>query len=419
MNPDGIVAVVGCYARLKPEEVADIGADIVLGNEDEGRLPELIIEAVETMASRSLSVSEGTEACDGNEPGARRGVGTEATYALGKSKPEFLDGAGTARAMGSRTRAMIKVEDGCDKYCAFCVIPYVRGSVRSVDADTVLDEARRLVAAGCKEIVLTGINMALYGSDFRDPDSSSLRKAEKRIACGAVSLNRKTLGNGDIDYLIGRINDIKGDFRIRMGSLEPTVIDAAYASRLLRFEKLCPALHLPLQSGSDRVLKAMGRAYTRESYMEMVEALRNLNPHFGISTDVIVGFPGETCEDFADSLSLVDKAAFLHVHVFPFSIREGTKAADMGGQIAPEMKSRRRDALIAAGEVSASCFIDRNLGKERVVLPEAVDNGTGLLEGLTDNGLRVFFKGSEELIGGFVKVRLCSYMDGRIGGVPV
>jgi threonylcarbamoyladenosine tRNA methylthiotransferase MtaB len=160
----------------------------------------------------------------------------------------------------------------------------------------------------------------------------------------------------------------------------------------------------------------MGRNYTRAGYMDLVAALRRSHPHFGISTDVIVGFPGETDEDFADTLNLVKSTAFLHVHVFPFSEREGTRAAGMSGQISPPIKSRRRDALISAGESASLDFINRNNGRECVVLPETFDENTGFLEGLTDNNLRARFLGNRELVGLFARIRLITWKNGKLFG---
>ena len=192
--------------------------------------------------------------------------------------------------MESRTRAYIKIEEGCNRFCSYCVIPYARGPVRSRSVAEIAEEARRLSDNGFREIILTGINTALYGSDFGGEGQLML---EDLLAC---------------------LENLDGDFRIRLSSLEPTVIDEKYVRKLFRFSRLCHSMHLSLQSGSSAVLASMNRRYDREGYLRIVEALREFDPYYGISTDIITGFPGETEDDFRDSLSLVEKAEFCKVH---------------------------------------------------------------------------------------------------------
>jgi threonylcarbamoyladenosine tRNA methylthiotransferase MtaB len=296
----------------------------------------------------------------------------------------------------------VKIEDGCDRGCAFCVIPLARGPVRSRPPDDILAEAESLIAGGYREIVLTGINMALYGSDF----------PAWRARAGAAA------GYG-IEFIVNQLNGLGGDFRIRLGSLEPTVIDAGCVKRLFPYDKLCHSLHLSMQSGSSKVLRDMGRRYDREGYASILAALRDFDPGYGVSTDVIAGFPGETEADFRESLSLVRQARLSHVHVFRYSSRDGTAAAAMGGQVPPAVKRERARRLAEAGAESARAFIEGELGAARRVLAEGLDPATGLMEGLTDNGIRVFFERAADSVGRFVNVWLEKQVEGGARGVVV
>ncbi|MDR1247184.1 MAG: tRNA (N(6)-L-threonylcarbamoyladenosine(37)-C(2))-methylthiotransferase MtaB [Clostridiales Family XIII bacterium] len=363
LNPDGIVAAIGCYAQMNPREVGAMPeVDIVLGSAEKGRLPELVA-AYEKDRKKRSDIRPFSSYFD--------------SLSLGPEK----------------TRAYIKIQDGCDRRCAYCVIPHARGSSRSRPADEIESEALALIRGGYKELVLTGINPALYGADY----------------------SQEGCDHG-VHTIVERLNALGGDFRIRLGSLEPTVVDARYVKRLFAYEKLCPSLHLSVQSGSSRVLSAMRRAYDREDYLDIIHTLRRHDPSYGVSTDIIAGFPGETDEDFADSLSLLGEVDFSRVHVFRFSKREATPAAAMPGQVSAALKAERAEQLISAGEYSAAAFLERELGTVKTVLPERVDSESGLLEGLTENGIRVYFAGEESLCGDFVRVRTSSPMkDGLFG----
>ncbi|MDR2088547.1 MAG: tRNA (N(6)-L-threonylcarbamoyladenosine(37)-C(2))-methylthiotransferase MtaB [Clostridiales Family XIII bacterium] len=364
-NPDGIVAVIGCYAQMNPREAAAMPeVDIVLGSAEKGRLPELVAAF----------------ARDGEKRAELRPFGAD------------FGPCGSIAGMESRTRAYIKIQDGCDRRCAYCVIPYARGPARSRPAEDIIAEARVLLENGYRELVLTGINTALYGAEA---ESASDR---------------------GVHTIVARLCALDGDFRIRLGSLEPTVIDARYVTRLFAYEKLCPSLHLSVQSGSTRVLAAMRRGYAREAYLELVRTLRERDPAYGVSTDIIAGFPGETEEDFNDSLRLLEEVDFSHVHVFRFSRRAGTAAASMPDRLPADVKAARAERLLRAGERSAAAFLRRNVGAVRSVLPERTDAETGLLEGLTENGIRVLFAGGAPLDGGFARVRLLAEEQGGLRG---
>jgi threonylcarbamoyladenosine tRNA methylthiotransferase MtaB len=367
LNPESIVAVIGCYAQMHPREVGAMPeVDIILGSAEKGRLPELVA-AFENDRERRTDIRPFGE------------------------RPDFGD-FGVAFGPASRTRAYIKIQDGCDRRCAYCVIPYARGPSRSRPAAEIVSEAEALIRRGYRELVLTGINPALYGAEAGD-----------RGDCG-------------VHTVVGLLNGIGGDFRIRLGSLEPAVVDARYVTRLFAYEKFCPSLHLSVQSGSTKVLAAMRRGYSRDGYLEIVRALRRHDPAYGLSTDIIAGFPGETEADFEDSLSLLGEVDFSHVHVFRFSGREGTAAASMPDQTPAALKGARAERLIRAGERSAAVFLGRESGSVRNVLPERVDPESGLLEGLTENGIRVYFEGDGALCGGFVRVRLSSPLKDGLRG---
>lgn len=367
VNPESIVAVTGCYAQIKPEEVAEIqGVDIVTGTNEKHTILEYVREHM-----GGIHVLEYEELTDFME---MKAVSTE------------------------RTRAYIKVQEGCNRFCSYCVIPYARGPVRSRPHDFIISEAKALIAAGYKEIVLTGINTALYED-----------------------------GDWDISQLIGAIDELEGDFRIRLSSLEPAVINAEYVKRLVPYRKLCHHLHMSAQSGSDSVLGAMNRPYDREGYMELVNTLKKFDPCYGISTDIIVGFPGERETDFEDSFHLVEECGFCKTHIFKYSKRPMTKAAEMKGQVSPQIKDRRAKMLEISAKRAATNFFAINLeaakgGRiERVLLEEIVEiAGERYAAGYTGNYIRTYIPVSQtgEEMNRFVSVSLVDFMrDGVMATV--
>ncbi len=346
-NPDAVIAVTGCYSQVEPEELwAMPEVDVVTGN---GEKPLLIGMVKEALANREriYKVLKYDELCEYND----RGI---------------------IMNMEGRTRAYIKIQEGCNRFCAYCLIPFARGQVRSRDPGEIEEEARTLIANGFREIVLTGINTALYGTEegFKE---------------------RYGVKEDGIESIIKSIDALPGDFRIRLSSLEPTVVNAEYVKRLLKYPKLCPHLHLSIQSGSDKIIKAMNRHYTRQDYLDIVKVLKDHDPGYGITTDIIVGFPGETDEDFGDSLRMVEEAGFLKVHVFKYSKRKGTKAAGMKEQVRGEVKNERSDLLMEAGEKAAAEFFAEESGRTRTALFEEVSED-GLLTGYTENYVRVYVK---------------------------
>lgn len=366
VNPDAVVAVTGCYAQVSPDEVSKIeGVNIVAGTNEKQNLLGYI-ESYKNHAEETQCHIKAYEELD--------------TY----------QSTGVITSMESRTRAYIKIQEGCNRFCSYCIIPYARGQVRSRDMAEIVSEARGLVERGFKEIILTGINTALYGED---------------------------LGDEGIAPLIKALNDLEGDFRIRLSSLEPTVINSDYVRSLMVYDKLCPHLHLSIQSGADHVLALMNRRYDRRAYLEIVKVLKDHDPLYGITTDIIVGFPGETESDFEDSIKLVEEAGLLKVHAFKYSKRKGTKAAEMADQISDQEKTRRSKILMEKAEEAGKRFFASCQGQTRRVLIEEMYDGS-LLTGYTDNYVKVYLVGGEEMLNQFYNVKLLNqYKDGMKGEI--
>ena len=379
INPDSIVVVTGCYSQVAPEEVAAIeGVDIVAGTNEKSRIPSLVDEYI------------------------KNGCGEKIVRVLPREEIKGYDEMGIITSMESRTRAYIKVQEGCRMFCSYCLIPYARGDLRSREPENILKEAEALIAQGFKEIILTGINTALYGEEE-----------------GFMERHPECEGLKGIEIVIKMIIDLDGDFRIRLSSLEPNVIDAEYVKRLFRYDKLCHHLHLSLQSGSDRVLSLMNRHYTGREYLDIVDTLKAFDADYGVSTDIIGGFPGETDRDFRDSLDMIEKAGFCKVHAFNYSKRPGTKAAAMKGHLPHDLKKKRTLALIDKGNEAAQRFFIQCAGSTRRVLFEEFDIASGEFIGYTDNYIRVYVKGEEGgkyRLNEFCDVKLISrYKDGMKG----
>lgn len=341
-NPDSVIVVTGCYPQVSPEDVEAMeDVDIITGTEGKTRIPEYV-DAFLADGIRQIHI-KGYEELDSYEE------------------------LGAVPGPSSRTRAYIKIQEGCNRFCSYCVIPYARGRIRSRILDSIVEEARGLIEAGYKEIVLTGINTALY--DMEDGKREGIYGVEKAIAA---------------------LNELEGDFRIRLSSLEPAVVDAEYVKRLMKYDRLCHHVHLSAQSGSDRILAAMDRPYTRGDYLQIVRVLRDFDPLYGISTDIIVGFPGEKEADFAESLALTDLCGFVHTHIFQYSKRPFTKAAKLPGHVAPQIKKERAARLSEAAEAGERSFLGKNRGKKASILIEEYDETLGMMTGYSDNYIYVY-----------------------------
>lgn len=333
-NPDGIIALTGCYPQVSTEEVEELkGVDIILGTRDRDQIVDLCQRALAGEKNLNLVTD------------LREGVNFE----------DF-----TIDYREDKTRGYVKVQEGCDRYCSYCIIPYARGPVTSRDLEDSVKEVERLVVNGFKEVVLTGIHVASYGLDL-----------------GQIGL---------ID-LIEAVAQVPGLERLRLSSLEPKIIDKDFMERVYKIPEFCPHFHLSLQAGSDEILKAMNRRYTREEYRDTVELIRSYYPLAGITTDIIVGFPGETEENFNETLDLVEETGFSRIHVFRYSIRKGTKAATMKNQIPGDVKRDRSDRLIELGERLKRDFEEKLLGQTLQVLFEEGEDG--IYSGYSENYSRV------------------------------
>lgn len=314
MNPDGIVVAVGCYVQAAGEDLEkDLSVDIIVGNNKKNDLVD-ILEG--RLAKKDI--------IDINTTPVYEEMKLEKTTDL--------------------TRSNIKIQDGCNQFCSYCIIPYTRGRVRSRDIKEVIGEVETLASGGCKEVVLTGIHTASYGVDFED--------------------------GTNLLYLIKKIHEINGLERIRLSSLEQGIITEEFISELCKLKKVCPHFHLSLQSGSETVLKRMNRKYTPDEYLRKCEIIRSYYNNPAITTDIIVGFPGETDAEFQETKEFVGKVGFSAIHVFKYSKRKGTKAADMTDQVPDQIKAKRSDELISLGEKLKNSFMESFIGDKKNVLFE-------------------------------------------------
>lgn len=330
--PRAVLAVCGCYAQVKPEDIRALGVDVISGSGDR--------EAFLALALQSLEDRQRRESLD---------------EALKRRQFEILPAGG----LSTRTRAMLKVQDGCSNFCSYCIIPYARGPVRSLPLEEAVAQARGLAEEGYREIVVTGIEIASWGWDFHD--GSRLTQLLDAL-CAAVPA-----------------------VRIRLGSLEPRIIDRAFCETLSRHPNLCLHFHLSMQSGSDTVLSRMRRRYDTARYYESVALLKQAFPGCAVTTDMIVGFPGETEAEFAESLAFIQSCGFAAMHIFPYSRRPGTPADQMPGQLGNAVKEARSAAAIAvAGEMNKA-FREQMIGTvQQVLFEEIAEEATGSRQEATD-----------------------------------
>lgn len=363
-NPDSIVVAAGCYVQTSEKEVLnDLSVDIVIGNDRKHDLVRLLEEY--SMDSVNDTVDDIND---------------------GKHDFEelFID------QTKEHTRAFIKVQDGCNQFCSYCIIPYARGRVRSRRFENVIAEVERLAANGFKEVVLTGIHLSSYGVDFEE-------------ATGLLEL-------------IQAVNAVKGIERIRLGSLEPKIVTEHFASELSKLDKICPHFHLSLQSGCDETLKRMNRKYTTKEYERGCELLRKYFVHPAITTDVIVGFPGETEEEFEQTKAYLEHIHFYEMHIFKYSKRKGTRAAVMPDQIDEQIKAARSEKLIALGHDMSKEFRKFYIGKNEEVLFEekAVIGDKEYFVGYTKEYVKVAKKTDENLENQIVSGRISGMLTDEI-----
>lgn len=363
-NPDSIVVAAGCYVQTSEKEVLnDLSVDIVIGNDRKHDLVRLLEE---------YSLDSVNDTVDDINDGKH------------DFEELFID------QTKEHTRAFIKVQDGCNQFCSYCIIPYARGRVRSRRFENVIAEVERLAANGFKEVVLTGIHLSSYGVDFEE-DTGLLE-------------------------LIQAVNAVKGIERIRLGSLEPKIVTEHFASELSKLDKICPHFHLSLQSGCDTTLKRMNRKYTTKEYERGCELLRKYFVHPAITTDVIVGFPGETEEEFEQTKAYLEHIHFYEMHIFKYSKRKGTRAAVMPDQIDEQIKAARSEKLIALGHDMSKEFRKFYIGKNEEVLFEekAVIGDKEYFVGYTKEYVKVAKKTAENLENQIVSGRISGMLTDEI-----
>lgn len=316
-NPDSVVVAAGCYVQTSREQAeADGAIDILIGNNKKHELPKLLEEFFAEKTGKKAEVGD---------------IAKDKSY-------EELHLSRTAE----HTRAFIKVQDGCNQFCSYCIIPYARGRVRSRELSDVLNEVKTLAENGYREVVLTGIHLSSYGTDI----------------------------GGNLLHLIQEVHKVEGIERIRLGSLEPKIVTEEFAKSISELPKVCPHFHLSLQSGCDATLQRMNRKYTCEEYAKGCQLLRKYFQHPAITTDVIVGFPGETEEEFEITRKFLKEIGFFEIHIFKYSVRKGTKAAEMKNQVPEEIKAERSDILFEDLSLMNREFLEWHIGKEAEILME-------------------------------------------------
>lgn len=351
LNNNAIIAVVGCYSQMAPKEVSEIeGVDVVLGTRNKGDVVYYV-----------------------NKARDEEKVQVHVEGVLKNKKFEDLN----IEEYQDKTRAFLKIQDGCNRFCTYCAIPYARGSVCSKEPRKVIDEVKKLASHGFKEVILSGIHTASYGLDLD--------------------------GNITLIDLIEDIEKIHGIERVRIGSIEPAFFTNEVIEKIKGFKKLCPHFHLSLQSGCNTVLKRMNRRYTAEEYEHIVNILRDNIKDVSISTDVIVGFPGETEEEFNETYEFLKRIKLTKTHIFKYSPRKGTRAAEMKGQLDGKIKEERSKALIALNDINEENFIKKYINKNvKVLLEQEVKGKENIFEGYTENYIKVQVEKPENIKSGYI-----------------
>ena len=350
-NQNAIVVAVGCYAQVAKEELKKIPEiDLVLGNNEKLKITDYVEDYIEKNENQ-IEIED-----------------------VMHSK-EFYDFGDVT--FTEKTRAVIKIQDGCDRFCSYCIIPYARGRVRSRKPESIVSEIEKIAKEGIKEVVITGIHIASYGKDFKN------------------------------DYklidLLEELNKINGIERIRLGSIEPLLITEEFVNRLKKLEKVCHHFHLSLQSGCNETLKIMNRRYTIEEFKEIVERLRNTYKDVMLTTDIIVGFPGENEEEFEETYKFLKDIKFYKMHIFKYSPRKGTKAAEMKNQVNGNIKEERSKKLIELSDENEKEYNEKYIGKEVEILFE--EEKEGLYKGHTQNYILAYYKTDKKLENKIVRVK--------------
>lgn len=351
-NENAIVAVVGCYAQTAPKELMEIaGVNLVIGTKDRAQIVEMV-----------------------EQYDRANGVENHVSDIMKERVFEPL----SIQKLANRTRAYLKIQDGCSQYCSYCIIPYARGPIRSREPQEVVAEVKRLAENGFKEVVLTGIHVASYGKDRRDTSLLDILK---------------------------QVHEVEGIERIRFSSIEPNVVTEEFAQTMAALPKVCDHFHLSLQSGCDKTLKEMNRKYDTEKYRQAAVTLRKYLPKVALTTDIIVGFPGETEEDFRESYAFAEEIGFAKIHVFPYSPKRGTPAAARKDQLLNAVKSERSHTLIQLSDRMAADFLADAVGTDAEVLYERAV-GEGIYEGHTTNYMKVHGRSETDLTNRIAKTHI-------------
>lgn len=351
-NENAIVAVVGCYAQTAPKELMEIaGVNLVIGTKDRAQIVEMV-----------------------EQYDRANGVENHVSDIMKERVFEPL----SIQKLANRTRAYLKIQDGCSQYCSYCIIPYARGPIRSREPQEVVAEVKRLAENGFKEVVLTGIHVASYGKDRRDTSLLDILK---------------------------QVHEVEGIERIRFSSIEPNVVTEEFAQAMAALPKVCDHFHLSLQSGCDKTLKEMNRKYDTEKYRQAAAMLRKYLPKVALTTDIIVGFPGETEEDFKESYAFAEEIGFAKIHVFPYSPKRGTPAAARKDQLLNAVKSERSHTLIQLSDRMAADFLADAVGTDVEVLYERAV-GDGIYEGHTTNYMKVHGRSETDLTNRIAKTHI-------------
>lgn len=351
-NENAIVAVVGCYAQTAPKELMEIaGVNLVIGTKDRAQIVEMV-----------------------EQYDRANGVENHVSDIMKERVFEPL----SIQKLANRTRAYLKIQDGCSQYCSYCIIPYARGPIRSREPQEVVAEVKRLAENGFKEVVLTGIHVASYGKDRRDTSLPEILK---------------------------QVHEVEGIERIRFSSIEPNVVTEEFAQTMAALPKVCDHFHLSLQSGCDKTLKEMNRKYDTEKYRQAAATLRKYLPKVALTTDIIVGFPGETEEDFRESYAFAEEIGFAKIHVFPYSPKRGTPAAARKDQLLNAVKSERSHTLIQLSDKMAAEFLADAVGTDAEVLYERAV-GDGIYEGHTTNYMKVHGRSEVDLTNRIAKTHI-------------
>lgn len=362
-NPDGIVIAAGCYVQAQADQEADFdeNIDLIIGNNKK--------KDIVTILDEYYRDHKNTAVIDINHTNEYEELSIE--------------------TVNEHTRAYLKIQDGCNQFCSYCIIPYVRGRIRSRKPEQVLEEVRNLAQNGYKEVVLTGIHLSSYGKDLEE---------------------------GSLIDVIEAINEIDGIERIRLGSLEPRIITEEFVGRLKKVDKICPHFHLSLQSGCDETLKRMNRHYSIEEYEQSLALLREAFYEPALTTDVIVGFAGETEEEFANTVKALERMNLYEMHIFKYSVRKGTRAEKMPNQVSEQTKTVRSNVLLEMTAKHKDAYENLWMGQEEEILAEefALIDGKEYLVGHTKRYVKVAIDTREDRKGELIKVRIIGKMDGNI-----